>query len=117
METTTRAISRNSSLKGLGSVAALGAGVVLVGAVLASVVGAAPATTQAQRDPLAAPALIQFRQSEHAAPAAAPDILSGSSLNEFRQSEHAAAGTTSTDPLAAPNLVQFRQSEITESGR
>lgn len=106
---------------------------VVVLAVLAFARPAGGATSPAsQRDPLAAPAAVAFRQAEHASAVDGRDALAAPGLAAFRQSEHASVTTVSfadseradnygtqwsKDPLAAPNIVSFRQSEHAEAGR
>lgn len=88
--------------------------------------------TTANSDPLANPAVVAFRQGEHAAAVSNRDPLAAAGLAAFRQSEHTVQNTVSfrdseradnygtqwsKDPLAAPNIIQFRNSEHTDAGR
>ena len=87
-------------------------GVLLVGAI------APRAATTVSGDPLAAPAVVQFRNSEHSAPIAASneDLLAASGLAAFRASEHSSAELPWTgDPLSQPSLVEFRNGEHAEA--
>jgi hypothetical protein len=112
------------------TLAVLGAAVVVLGVL--ALARSAGAASPANRDPLAAAAVVSFRQSEHASAIDNRDPLAAPGLAAFRQSEHAVQTTVrfsdseraenygprwSSDPLAEPNIVRFRASEHTEAAR
>ena len=90
------------------------AAAVIYGVILA-VSAFGPPTTSLTGDPLAATAVVQFRNSEHAGAQTVSngDPLAAPAMVQFRNSEHsdAAAKPWTGDPLSAPSLVEFRNSE------
>lgn len=106
---------RAMALFGTIMAALLLAAAVIYGAVIVS--GAFGTTnTGSAIDPLAAPEIVQFRNSEHAAAVWTGDLLAQPGLSQFRNSEHAGAGQSSaSDPLSLPSLVEFRNSEHSEA--
>jgi hypothetical protein len=99
-----------TSLMSIGLAAAFFAGLMY------SESGVGTSTGAVTVDPLAQPAVIEFRRSEHATTGgAAVDPLAQPALIEFRRSEHATTGGATVDPLAQPAAIEFRNSERDES--
>lgn len=89
------------------AVAVAYAAVLIYGAVM-------PRTSSTTGDPLADPAIVQFRAGEHAAAitTSQTDPLAAPGLMQFRAGEHAPVAAPWTgDPLSQPSLVEFRNSE------